>query len=192
MIFKNIRIKSASLTTPNENGKYQIVFAVDDKKDHKKLVDFIDEAWDEDGKGKPRNIAYFKAESSEEYPDDQDTGKIIFIASQNATNKEGTKSFSVKLFDAKNQPIKHDISVGAGTICNLSTSCFVWTYKKDMGVKLNLNGLQIVKLIEYSGGMGGDSFEAGDGYSADEFVKTDESQDEEETPKKKRKKKSRK
>jgi len=190
MIFKNIRIKSASLTTPNDNGKYQIVFAIDDKKEHKKLVDFIDEAWAEEGKGKPRNIAYFEAESNDEYPDDQDTGKVIFIASQNATNKEGTKEFSVKLFDAKNQPIKHDISVGAGTICNFSTSCFVWTFKKDMGVKLNLNGLQIVKLVEYSGGMGGDSFESGEGFSADEFANADEAQ--EDAPKKKKKKKSKK
>jgi len=183
MIIENIRVKSCRVDEPNDNGKYQIVFCVDDKKQEKKLIKTIANAWSEEGTGKPRNLPYFTSEASKEHPADADTGRTLFLANANA--KIVGKPFKVKLYDAGGNAIPADAqpSIGSGTIANLSTSTYVWTYKKDMGIKLNFNALQIIDLVEYSGG--GESFGAVDGsYKADTFVGNDT-----EEPKKKKKKK---
>jgi hypothetical protein len=184
MIINNVRIKSASIVEPNDNDKYQIVFAIDNEKDRQKLIDLIDEAWEEEGVGKPRNLAYFTAESDPEYGVDEDEGKTIFIASQNAHTKDGKELF-LRVYDAHNQPLKGENipNIGKGSIINLSTSTYVWTYKKDMGVKLNLDAIQIVKVVEKTGGPS--PFGETEGFTADTFSAA-ASEDE---PKKKKKKK---
>jgi len=173
MIVEDIRIKSVRLVEPNDNDKYQIVFAVDDKKANKALQALVDDAWEEEGTGKPRNLPYFVSEASDEFPADEDTGSTLFLA--NTTRIPA-------VYDASNVKIATEDmpSVGRGTIANLSTSTYVWTYKKDMGIKLNFNGLQITKLVEYTGG--GDTFEATEGFKSG-LGSTDEE------PKKKKKKK---
>jgi len=176
MIVEDIRIKSVRLTEPNDNEKFQIVFAVDDKKANKALVEMINDAWDEEGTGTPRNLPYFISEASDEFPADEDTGKTLFLA--NTTRIPAVYDASNVKIATENMP-----SVGRGTIANLSTSTYVWTYKKDMGIKLNFNGLQIIKLVEYTGG--GDDFEATEGFKSG-FSATDEE------PKKKKKKKKKK
>ena len=184
MVVPNIRIKSCRIDEPNDNDKLQIIFCVDDKKQEKQLIKDIDNAWKEEGTGKPRNLPYFTSEASEEYPVDEDTGRTLFLANSNA--EIVGKPFKVKLYDTKGNAIPADNqpSIGSGTIANLGTNTYVWTYKKDMGIKLNFNALQIVDLVEYSGG--GESFGAVEGsYHADTFGGNDTDK-----PKKKKKKKT--
>ena len=106
------------------------------KKAHKALIKAVDEAWGEEGKGKCSNLPYFESEATDEYPADEDTGKTLFIATQNAVSQNG-KEFKVNVYDSKGVKIAQDNipSVGAGTIANINTSTYVWTYKKTMGVK---------------------------------------------------------
>jgi len=180
MIVENIRVKSCRVDEPNDNGAYQIVFAVDDKDDHKALVAMIDNEWKENGaKKKPDNIAYFESEANEDYPDDEDTGSVIFIAKRNAESKKG-KEMHVDVYNASGAKYERDAlpAIGKGTIANLSTDAYAWEYKRTAGVKLNFNKLQIVDLVEYSGG---DTF---GNVSKDKF--------EDEGKKKKKKKKSKK
>ncbi len=162
MIIKNVRVKSISIDEPNDNDKYQLVFAVDNKKDHAALIDMIDADWEEKGTKKtPDNLAYFESESSEEYEDDDDTGTIIFIATRNATTQKG-KEQHVPVYRKDGVKYEEIPSIGRGTIINLSTDAYTWEYKRTQGVKLNLNKVQIMDLVEYSGG---DSFDnEGEGF----------------------------
>ena len=173
MIVKNVRVKHAQLSEPNDNDKFQLIFAIDDEDDHAKLVALIDDDWDENGsKKKADHLGYFKAEHNDEYPDDEDTGKIIFIATRNATTQKGIEQ-TVPVF--KKSGVEYDDipNIGKGTIINLSTDTYTWERKGKGGCKLNLNKVQVLDLHEYSGG---DTF----GNESDE--KFDE-------PKKKKKKK---
>ena len=176
MIVKNVRVKSCRLDEPNDNDKYQLIFAIDDEDTRQGLIDSIDADWKEHGsKKKPDNLAYFTSESNEDYPDDDDTGSIIFIATRNATTKKG-KEQSVPVFKANGNEYEELPNIGRGTIINLATDPYTWEFKRTAGTKLNLNKVQIIELHEYSGG---DTF----GNESDE--KFDE-------PKKKKKKKKKK
>ena len=192
MILKNIRVKSIRVTETNDNGKYQLIFAIDDKKERKAFVKLCDKEWEESdfSDKKADYMPYFISEASEEYPADEDTGKELFICSQNATNHDETKSFSVGVYDATGRKLtKEEIpSIGAGTILNLNTSFYAWSFgkgKKAYGLKANFNSIQIVDLKEYTGGDAG--FEATEGYKAQESNFSDEAE-----PKKKKKKKGKK
>ncbi len=158
MIVENIRVKSCRVSEPNDNDKYQIIFAVDDKADHKALVKMIDDDWDENGtKKNPDNLGYFESEPNEDYPDDEDTGSVIFIATKNAETKKG-KEQHVDVYRKNGAKYERDEipAIGAGTIANLSTDTYTWEFKRTQGTKLNFNKLQIMDLVEYSGG---DTFE---------------------------------
>lgn len=155
-IFKNVRVKSCRIDEPNDNDKFQLIFAIDNKADHKKLIGMIDADWKENGtKKKPDNLGYFKSESNEDYDDDEDTGSIIFIATRNAVTKKG-KEQHVPVFKANGNEYEDIPSIGKGSIINLSTDTYTWEYKRTAGTKLNLNKIQIIDLVEYSGG---DSFD---------------------------------
>ncbi len=185
MIVKNVRVKSCRVDEPNDNGKYQLIFAVDDKKDHKKLVEMIDNDWNENkpkGFKKPNNLGYFMSESdpSGEYEDDEDTGTVIFIATKNAETQKG-KEQHVGLFKLNGTEYEEAPAIGKGTIINLSTSAYTWTFKKTAGTKLNLNKMQIVKLVEWDGG---DSF----GNESDEQFDEEEVETKKDKKKKKKKK----
>ena len=166
MIVKNVRVKSCKIDEPNDNDKFQLIFAIDDKKDRKALVAAIDADWDErkdslkNGAKKPSNLGYFMSEPNDEYPDDQDTGTIIFIATRNATTQKG-KAQKVPVFKANGNEYEEIPNIGKGTIINLSTDCYTWEYKRNAGTKLNLNKIQVLELHEFSGG---DTFGAVEGF----------------------------
>ena len=189
MIVKNIRVKSCRLDEPNDNDKFQLIFAVDDKDDRKALVKLIDNDWKENkgnlknGAKKPNNLAHFESEPNEDYPDDEDTGTTIFIATKNAsiTLKSGkVKEQHVSVFKSNGVEYEEIPAIGAGTIANLSTDAYTWEFKRTAGTKLNLNKLQIMDLVEYSGG------------NADTFGNESGESFEDEPKKKKKKKKNKK
>ena len=175
MIIKNVRVKSCKIDEPNDNDKFQLIFAIDDKDDNKALVALIDDDWKEN-KGnlknkakKPNNLGYFESEPNEEYPDDEDTGSIIFIATRNATTKKG-KEQHVPVFKANGNEYEEIPNIGAGTIINLSTDAYTWEFKRTAGTKLNLNKIQVIDLVEFSGG---DTFGNESDESFDEKPKKD-------------------
>ncbi|MCD6151557.1 MAG: hypothetical protein J7J70_07900 [Deltaproteobacteria bacterium] len=153
MLVNDIRVKSARLDETNDNGKYQVIFAIDDEDKRQEFIDVIDAKWKEDGdKKKPDNISYFMSEATEEYPADEDTDTIIFIATKNGESKDG-KELHVDVFNAAGVKYeREDIpSIGAGTIANLSVDLFCWTFKRKSGISTWLNKVQIVDLKEYAG-----------------------------------------
>jgi len=152
MIIENVRVKSCKLD--GSGKRHQLVFAIDDKKERKALIKMIDADWDENGtKKKPDNLAYFKSESNDEYPDDQDTGTKIFIATKALVNKQD-KELTVPVFKKNGNAYEELPNIGAGTIINLSTDTYTYD-NESCGTKLNLNKVQVMDLVEYSG----DTFE---------------------------------
>ncbi len=157
MIIENVRIKSARLQEPNDDGRYQVIFAIDDEDARQELVDLIDAHWDENkpkgAKKNPKSKPYFMSETSDEYPDaDEDTDTIIFLASKKSESKDG-KELHVDVYDDNGVKYKQeDIpSVGAGTVGNISIDLFTWTFK-GYGISMWMNKFQVVDLKEFSGG----------------------------------------
>ncbi len=178
-IIKAVRIKYAALKETDDNDKFKVIFTFDDDDDCEALKDQIDAFWKENkpkGAKKPRNLPYFISEPSDEYPDDEDEGRLIFIASKNETSKEGKDLGGVQVIKKNGVPYGDDDvpTVGGGTVANLSTDMFCWTHKRDHGVSLWLNKLQVLDLVEFSGGDEfGDESEGADNFDDDKAEKKD-------------------
>lgn len=68
-----------------------------------------------------------------------------------------TYEFSIKLFDAKGQPTK--AQVGSGSVVRTSVEPYFWTSPSlGFGMSLRLQAVQILELVEPSGGGNADSF----------------------------------
>lgn len=148
-------LKFTFLNNPDDNNKYSTAFFCLNKKEEQALIELIENAWEtEKGafNGKPRSLSYREYENPED-AQDPNNGKIIFNAAQNAESPDGQYKFKVDIYDSDAQLIDDDKlpSIGWGTIANLSVSTYVWTYKKDKGVKLNLDAVQILDLVEFTG-----------------------------------------
>ena len=155
MVIKNIRVKYATLKDTDDNGKFKVIFTFDDDKECKKLKKKIDEFWEENkpkGAKKPRNLPYFIAESNEDYPDDKDVGRLLFIASKSEKGKDGKDLGGVTVYQPDGYEYDEIPNIGSGTIANIIVDLFTWVYKKKPGASMWLNKLQVLDLKEYSGG----------------------------------------
>jgi hypothetical protein len=155
MLLKNVELKFSHLNAPDENGKWSTAFFCQNKQDEKMLVEAIDAFWAaEKGtfKKDPRSLGYGEYENPND-ANDKNNGKIIFNANQNHKSADGQYTFTVDMYDAEAKMIEPDKlpSIGWGTKGNISVSFFCWTHKTDKGVKLNLEAVQILDLVEYGG-----------------------------------------
>lgn len=109
----------------------------------------------------------FKDEVDE---DDNETGNVIFKASNRATTKSGEKR-SIAHFDAKAKPLGKDFKLTGGStvIVAARPSAF-----KELGggVTMYLDGVQVIKYVPYAGGNPG--FTAQDGFATDDDEDGDE------------------
>ena len=186
MIIENVRVKSARLTEADENGKYRVIFAINDEKLRKTYIDMIDKEWKDNkpkGKKNPTHVPYIKSETSDDYPDaDEDTGTFIFSATQNEMIND--KPTVVEVYnDAGVKYAKDDIpNIGKGSIINISVGMSTWNVKTGAGVSFWLNKVQILDLVEYSGG---DTFGnvSGSTFNEVDFSKLDEAIEDEDADK---------
>lgn len=67
---------------------------------------------------------------------------------------------TVKVYDAKGQPVNEVLGMGSGTECRISYSPYMWTVPSlgGAGATLQLEMIQILKLVKYEGGGGGNPF----------------------------------
>jgi len=158
MILENVRIKYAALTETDDNDKYKVIFTFNDDKDAKKLkktiMKYLEENKPKGAKDKPDNVPFLISEPNEEYPDDEDIGRLIFIATKNEKSKEGKDLGGVQVFRADGEEYDEDDipNIGSGTMANVIVDMFVWTFKRNHGVSLWVNKVQILDLKEFSGG----------------------------------------
>jgi hypothetical protein len=155
MLLNNVELKFCHLDKPDDNGKYTTGFFCSNKDEEKALIELIETTWEND-KGsftkQPKSLSYNEYENPED-PNDKHNGKIIFNASQNAESGDGQYTFKVDIYDSAANLIEQDKvpAIGWGTIANVSVSTYCWTYKATKGVKLNLEAVQILDLVEYGG-----------------------------------------
>lgn len=100
----------------------------------------------------------------------QETGRIIFKFKRKAkvTLPDGkTLEFSPKLFDAEGSLAEGVESIWGGSELRVSADLIPYSMPTGSGVSLRLKAVQIIKLVEGSGGSAGQfGFEATDGYVA--------------------------
>jgi hypothetical protein len=125
-----------------------------------------------------------KLKKSQHFPVAQDEDGQWLVKTKQVSKVE-TKSgdvytFDVKLFDASGQPVKSEnCRVGSGSQVRCSIEPRTW-YNPSVGfgMTLSLRAVQVIELVESSGGSSADSFgfDAEEGFKAETFndVLTDE------------------
>lgn len=98
----------------------------------------------------------------------EETGFIELNFSTQAVSKDG-KPRKMRLFDAKGESISpDDVKVAGGSVIkvNFTPSNYYMAASKEAGVKLYLNAVQIIDLVEFGGGSASDfGFEEEEGYT---------------------------
>ena len=158
-----------ALTKPstkfNKKGTYSVNILLDSKEGKEAEAKFKDvrtEQFKQYGKGtkvadlpiKPYEIV--NEETGKATPDPQ--GRYILKTNASAYIENGKIGKRINIINAKKQPVKN-ISIGEGTIARLGVVLSGYTVAGKTGVSAKLGMVQIINLVEYSGG----------GFSADEF-----------------------
>lgn len=98
----------------------------------------------------------------------EETGFIELNFTTQAVSKDG-KPRKMRLFDAKGVSINpDDVKVAGGSVIkvNFTPSNYYMAASKEAGVKLYLNAVQVIELVEFGGGNAADfGFEEEEGYS---------------------------
>lgn len=95
------------------------------------------------------------SETGEETEDSQ--GRYVLKSKASAYIKEGKITNRVQVLDAKLKPIK-DVRVGEGTVAKLGVELAGYSVAGKTGVSVKLKLVQIIDLVEYSGGATAEAF----------------------------------
>lgn len=112
------------------------------------------------------------------YREDKD-GNIVFkfkTTSHFQTRTGELVTRKIPVFDAHGKPIKDKLSIGNGTVAKIAYTLIpYWMSKAVNGIKLRLEAVQIIDLVEY-GERKADSygFDSEEGFDADSIVHTTE------------------
>lgn len=157
----------------NPDGEYKLKLEIpgDAAQD---IVTFLDEQIElAQAKAKKENPGKKIKEGSSPYEVNEDTGKVAvsFKLKAKVTPKNGDP-FEQKpaIFDAKGKPLQ-DAKVGGGSKVKVAYELVpYYTAIAGAGVSLRLKAVQVIDLVEYSGGAGADAFGFGeeDGYEAED------------------------
>lgn len=82
-------------------------------------------------------------------------GRYVIKARAKAYLNSDKGSFKLPVLNAKRQPVKN-VSIGDGTTARLSLILSGYSVAGKTGVSVKLRGVQIIDLVEYSGGVAGD------------------------------------
>lgn len=89
-------------------------------------------------------------ETGEEIADPE--GRYILKTNAKAFIEGGKAKFKPQIFNAKKQPITGNISIGEGTTARLGVTLSGYSVAGKTGVSVKLGLVQIIDLVEYSGG----------------------------------------
>lgn len=115
------------------------------------------------------------------YKEDKD-GDIVFKFKTTSTFQTRTGEVverKIPVFDAHGKPIKEILSIGNGTVAKVAYTIIpYWMSKAVNGIKLRLEAVQIIDLVEY-GERKADSygFASEEGFDADSITHTDTEDD---------------
>ena len=69
--------------------------------------------------------------------------------------KNGEKNDAPAVVDSMKKPMPN-VLIGNGSVVNVKYRTYDWTYHGRAGISADLQTVQVVDLVEYSGGKGGD------------------------------------
>lgn len=124
-------------------------------------------------------------ETGEATPDKE--GRYILKTNASAYIEDGKIGRRINIINAKKQPVKN-ISIGEGTVARLGVVLSGYSVAGKTGVSVKLGMVQIIDLVEYSGGgFSADAFDEEEGFDGvgtefdeDTAPVTEETEDEEE------------
>lgn len=157
----------------NPDGEYKLKLEIPGSS-AQALVTFLDEQHAASlAKAKKENAGKKIKEGSTSYEIDEDSGKVTvsFKLKAKVTPKNGDP-FEQRpvIFDAKGKPLV-DSKIGGGSKVKVAYELVpYYTAIAGAGVSLRLKAVQVIELVEFSGGAGADAFGFGeeDGYEAAE------------------------
>lgn len=132
-----------------------------------KMKDIRQEQFQKYGKGtklaelqcKPYEI--INEETGETTPDPE--GRYILTAKANAYIENGKPKYKPMIINAKKQSVKN-IKIGEGTIARLGVVLSGYSVAGKTGVSVKLGMVQIIELVEYTGGFSADAFDIEEGF----------------------------
>jgi hypothetical protein len=165
-------IKTPNFTTPKGVAKYPWLNTPDTKfnpdGDYKitvvlgaeaaaPIVKFLDERLEASvAQAKKDNVGKKVREADPPYKVNEETGEVEVTFKMKAkVNMKNGDSFEQRptIFDAKLHPLK-DINVGGGSVVKVNYECFgFYTALIGAGVSLRLKAVQVLNLVEFTGGL---------------------------------------
>jgi len=83
-----------------------------------------------------------------------DRGDFVTIK-RKVMKKNGEKNDAPDVVDSMKKPMPN-VLIGNGSVVNVKYRTYDWTYQGRAGISADLQTVQVVDLVEYSGGKGGD------------------------------------
>ncbi len=158
----------------NPDGEYKISLEVKDPNAAAPLMSFLDEQLEASiAKAKKDNPGKRIKEGEAPYQVNDDTGAVTFRFKLKAkvTPKQGDP-FEQRpaIFDAKGKPMQ-EAKIGGGSKVKVAYELIpYYTASAGAGVSLRLKAVQVIDLVEFSGGASADAFGFGEeeGYEAED------------------------
>lgn len=158
----------------NPDGEYRLKLEIPGAA-AQDIVTFLDEQHEASiAKAKKENPGKKIKEGSASYEVDDDSGKVTvsFKLKAKVTPKNG-EPFEQRpaIFDAKGKPIQGEAKIGGGSKVKVAYELVpYYTAIAGAGVSLRLKAVQVIDLVEFSGGASADSYGFGeeDGYEAED------------------------
>lgn len=174
--YSNLLKPNTRFAKSDEAGTYDATLVLSPKTnpEHKAFLADLKKRTDEaaaaqiqaDPKLKKYEVTYpYKAEENEQ---GDETGNYTVRTKTSAKNSDGTTR-TVPLFDAAGQPITSAPRIGRGSEVRVSFNPkgYAMANGRKLGLTLYLSAVQILKLVEYTGGGSGSyGFKAEEGWTA--------------------------
>lgn len=145
-----------------DTGKYtcKIVFTGESLEEMKNIInDALVEAY-----GPKKAAAVW---TSDKPPIRTKDGKSYVNFSTKATAQDGSPR-KVAIWDAKGRSVERELNIGSGSTIKIAGSMSLFP-AKDPGVAFYLNAVQVIKLVQFTGGASFEAEEDPDAFDADEF-----------------------
>jgi len=161
----------------NPDGEYKLKLEVSDASGNAALVTFLDEQMEKSvelAKKDPKNAGKKIKVGDAPYNLDEDTGKLTLGFKLKAIVRPKTgEPFEQRpaIFDAKGKPLQKDAKIGGGSKVKVAYEVIpFYTALVGASVSLRLKAVQVIDLVEFSGGASADAFGFGeeDGYEAED------------------------
>ncbi len=158
----------------NPDGEYKVKLEITNPSDVATLSAFLDEQVEKSLKLATKENPGKKIKQGDApYEVDEDTGKMVvnFKLKAKVKTKSG-EEFEQRpaLFDAKGKPF-NDVNVGGGSKIKVAYEVIpFYTALVGASISLRLKAVQVIDLVEYSGGASADSYGFGEeeGYEAED------------------------